>query len=271
VRSRDDIHQSGAARIADVHPPEVPIDPPRRPLTALARRIRTDWSMLIDEPVAVLRARGPLAFPFATAATLMVFVLWLGTLTDATWRIVMWTSGVYHALPFGLVVLRLPLSLFAPAPELPVWGALAQVFATFMLCEHWLGWWRTFLAAEFVTATTTLVAHVMVLIGLQLSIGLPEVDAYELDTGPSTAVVALAVYVGLRRRTYVAVAIVVAMMAGEEIVLPNLAGREHLVAIALGFITYGFVEHVWPRIRRPPRTNHPPTAEQPPRTEQPSV
>ena len=55
---------------------------------------------------------------------------------------------------------------------------------------------------------------------------------------------ALLVYLALRLRTYWIVAVTAVSMGGEAAVLPNLAGREHLVAISLGFLTY-FLLDVW--------------------------
>ena len=50
--------------------------------------------------------------------------------------------------------------------------------------------------------------------------------------------VSLCVYVALHVRTYLLMAITCAALLGEVGVLPNLAGREHLVAIALGVLAY---------------------------------
>ena len=84
----------------------------------------------------------------------------------------------------------------------------------------------------------------VVFVQTTFSIGTPEIDNWQLDTGPSVAVVALLVYLALRLRTYWIVAVTAVSMGGEAAILPNLAGREHLVAISLGFLTY-FVLDVW--------------------------
>jgi hypothetical protein len=47
-------------------------------------------------------------------------------------------------------------------------------------------------------------------------------------------VVSLAVYVLLRCRAYTLLAATVLAMVLETVLLPNLAGREHLVAVGLG-------------------------------------
>ena len=45
--------------------------------------------------------------------------------------------------PLWLALLRTPLSLFVPALDLPVWGALAQILVVFGIAEICLGRWRT--------------------------------------------------------------------------------------------------------------------------------
>jgi hypothetical protein len=147
-------------------------------------------------------------------------------------------AAVYQALPLWLIVLRLPLSMFAPAPDLPAWGAVAQVLVVFGVSEIQLGRWRTLLVALCANALTTLSARLMWLAGQALGVGTPQIDAYELDTGPSTVVVALAVYVLLRQRAWRLLAVTALAMVLETVLAPNLAGREHLVALCLGAAAY---------------------------------
>ncbi len=127
---------------------------------------------------------------------------------------------------------------------LPAWGAMLQVALAFGISECWLGWRRMIMIAVVTSAVTSMAARVMVFIQSTFSIGTPEIDNWQLDTGPSVAVVALLVYLALRLRTYWIVAVTAVSMGGEAAILPNLAGREHLVAISLGFLTY-FVLDVW--------------------------
>ncbi len=51
------------------------------------------------------------------------------------------------------------------------------------------------------------------------------------DTGPSAAVVGLAIYLCWRYRAYLTGALVILAMIGEVLVKDNLAGKEHLAAI----------------------------------------
>ena len=190
-------------------------------------------------PVLVeLRARGPRAIPLALCSAALVAVFALLQHTDPGWWLVEHVAAVYQALPLWLILLRLPLSMFAPAPDLPAWGAVAQVLVVFAVAEIQLGRWRTSLVAVCTNALTTLSARLMWIAGAALGVGTPQIDAYELDTGPSTVVVALSVYVLLRCRAYILLAAIVLAMALETVLLPNLAGREHLVAVVLGLAAY---------------------------------
>ncbi|MGP4051143.1 hypothetical protein [Streptomyces sp. 2A115] len=60
-----------------------------------------------------------------------------------------------------------------------------------------------------------------------------------MDTGPSAAVVGLAVFVGRRYGAYVTAGVVVAAMVAEVLVKENLAGKEHLAAIAAVLVVCG--------------------------------
>ncbi|MBP2581602.1 hypothetical protein J3A78_002080 [Streptomyces sp. PvR006] len=134
--------------------------------------------------------------------------------------------------PFWLALLRTPLSLFVPALDLPVWGALAQVLLVFGIAEICLGRWRTLAVAYLATLCGTLYARVGIALGPDNPFGLPASDALVHDTGPSAAVVGLAVYVCWRYGARWTGALVVVAMVVEVVVKPNLAGKEHLAAIA---------------------------------------
>jgi hypothetical protein len=193
----------------------------------------------VFHPVLVeLRARGWRAVPFSLCSGALITLFALLQHTDPGWWLVEHVAAVYQALPLWLILLRLPLSMFAPAPDLPAWGAVAQVLVVFGVAEIQLGRWRTFLVAVCTNALTTLSARLMWWAGATLGVGTPQIDAYELDTGPSTVVVALAVYVLLRCRAYILLAATVLAMALESVLLPNLAGREHLVAVGLGAVAF---------------------------------
>jgi len=200
-----------------------------------ARVLAGEVDRIFVRRVAVrLRERGPRAVPLALCSGAAVAVFALLQHTGPGWWLVEHVAAVYQALPVWLILLRLPLSMFAPAPDLPAWGAVAQVLVVFGVAEIQLGRWRTLLVAMCTNALTTLSARLMWWAGTALGVGTPQIDAYELDTGPSTVVVALSVYVLLRCRAYTLLAATVLAMALESAVLPDLAGREHLVAVGLG-------------------------------------
>lgn len=220
-------------------------------------RLRAELIRVFGPPWEALRTRGLAAFPLAliSAATVAVFGSIQHT-APGLW-LVEHVAGVYQALPLGLLLLRLPLSMFAPAPDLPAWGATLQVLVVFGVCEIALGRARTLITAVCVNGLTTLAAWLMIVIGSHLALGTPQIDAYELDTGPSTVVVALSVYVALRYRAYVLLGLTAAAMVTEALVLPNMAGREHLVALALGALAFTVGERsAAPRPR--PRTTRAP-------------
>jgi hypothetical protein len=193
----------------------------------------------VFRPVVVeLRARGWRAIPFSLFSAALITVFALIQHTDWGWWLVVHVAAVYQALPIWLIIVRLPLSMFAPAPDLPAWGAVAQVLVVFAVAEVQLGRWRTFLVGVCTNALTTLSARLMWVVGAALGVGTPQIDAYELDTGPSTVVVALSVYVLLRCRAYTLLSVTVLAMGLETVLLPNLAGQEHLVAVGLGMAAY---------------------------------
>jgi hypothetical protein len=75
-------------------------------------------------------------------------------------------------------------------------------------------------------------ARVGIWLGPDSPLGLPASDAQVVDTGPSAAVVGLAVFLGRRYGAYVTAAAVITAMVTEVLLKENLAGKEHLAAIA---------------------------------------
>ena len=141
--------------------------------------------------------------------------------------------------PLWLALLRTPLSLFVPALDLPVWGALVQILLVFGIAEICLGRWRTLALAYAATLAGTLYARVGIRLGPATRSGLPGSDAHVVDTGPSAAVVGLAVFLGWRYGAYVTAGAVVAAMVVEVALKQNLAGKEHLAAIAAVLVLCG--------------------------------
>lgn len=111
-------------------------------------------------------------------------------------------------------------------------GALAQILVVFGTAEICLGRWRTLVIAYVATLAGTLYARIGVALGPDGLFGLPASDARVVDTGPSAAVVGLAVYVCCVYRAWFTGGLVIAAMVVEVICEDNLAYKEHLAAIA---------------------------------------
>ncbi|MFF4045880.1 hypothetical protein ACFYZ5_04380 [Streptomyces chartreusis] len=197
----------------------------------LGRWARAEWGALY------LAVRGAVVERRWRAAPMTVGVVCLTGITqivqNRSWgyRIVQDLGAVRAEDPLWLALLRTPLSLFVPALDLPVWGALAQVLMAFGIAEMCLGRWRTLVVAYVATLAGTLYARVAIAIGPDSPFGLPASDARVVDTGPSAAVVGLAVFLGWRYGAYVTAGVVSAAMVAEVALKPNLAGKEHVAAV----------------------------------------
>ncbi|MEU3225745.1 hypothetical protein ABZ695_21625 [Streptomyces sp. NPDC006976] len=200
-------------------------------LGVLRRAARHEWGPLRSAVSAPLAAKGPRAVPMTLAAVCLTGLLQVVQNRPWGYGPVQALGAVRAQDPLGMALLRTPLSLFVPALDLPVWGALAQMLVVFGAAEICLGRWRTLLIAYAATLAGTLYARVGIAAGPDGFFGLPASDAWIVDTGPSAAVVALAVCVCCAHRAQVTGALVIAAMAAETVVKDNLAGREHLAAI----------------------------------------
>lgn len=99
------------------------------------------------------------------------------------------------------------------------------------IAEICLGWWRTLAIAYAATLAGTLYARVGIACGPHVPFGLPGSDARVVDTGPSAAVVGLAVFVAWRYGAQVTAAAVTLAIVVEVLLKENLAGKEHLAAL----------------------------------------
>ncbi|MFH8475094.1 hypothetical protein [Streptomyces sp. NPDC018000] len=203
-----------------------------RPVSALRGAARREWAPLAGTVRAGLTAARLRAVPMTLAAVCLTALL--HAVHNQPWGF-----GAVHGLgtvraedPLWEALLRTPLSLFVPALDLPVWGALAQILVVFGIAEICLGRWPTLLIGYAATLAGTLYARIGVAVGPDGLFGLPYSDAQVVDTGPSAAVVALAVYVCCVYQAWFTGALVVVAMVVEVILKNNLAGKEHLAAIA---------------------------------------
>ncbi|MEV5436462.1 hypothetical protein AB0K80_10565 [Streptomyces sp. NPDC052682] len=203
-------------------------------MDTLARWARAEWGPLYAA------VRGPLAGGRLRAVVMTLGAVCLTVLLHVVhtrpwgYRVVEHLGAVRAEDPLWLALLRTPLSLFVPALDLPVWGALAQILCVFGVAEICLGRRRTLAVAYLATLAGTLYARVGIWLGPDaVPLGLPASDARVVDTGPSAAVVGLAVYLGWRYGAYLTAGAVTLAMVAEVVVKENLAGKEHLAAIVV--------------------------------------
>ncbi|THA68210.1 hypothetical protein E6R60_31280 [Streptomyces sp. A0642] len=206
------------------------------PSRSIGRAARREWGPLWTTVRAALAAERLRAVPMTLAAVGLTAVLHLVQNTSWGYGPVQALGAVRAEDPLLPALLRTPLSLFVPALDLPVWGALAQVLLVFGIAEICLGRRRTLLIAYVATLAGTLYARIGVAVGPGGFLGLPGSDARIVDTGPSAAVVALAVCVCWAYRARFTGGLVVVAMAAEVAVKGNLAGKEHLAAIAAALV-----------------------------------
>ncbi len=222
----------------------------RRAGSGLSAWAEAEWGPLFRTVRRPLALNGPAAIPLTLVATAAVLVFQLLQHTAGGAAAVERIGVVQASLPLWLELLRTPLSLFVPAPDLPVWGAAAQVFVVFGIAETAIGRWRTLSVAYLGSLAGTLYARSAVRLGSGHLFGLPFDDAFLRDTGPSAAVVAVAVCVAWRYRAWLTGTAVVVGMVGEEAMLPNMAGAEHLTAILCALAVTGYSRLVARRVGR---------------------
>ncbi|MGW8701084.1 hypothetical protein ACWGOK_29880 [Streptomyces eurythermus] len=235
--------------------------PTRRARTALARLVRcagrtlgTEWHGIVVDPVRRLARRGlsGLLLAFVAASGVVFFHDIAQHPAGAVW--VRRLGGVQADLPLWLSLLRTPVSLYVPALDLPVWAGITQLFLAFALAELTLGRARTLVIAYTTTLAGTLTARLMIALGPGWwGFGLPPEAGRVLDTGPSAAVVGLFTYLAVVRRAPVVFTLTGGSMLWESVAVPNLAGREHLIAVAAA-VVLGLLHGRGERLRRAVRS-----------------
>ncbi|MER5786255.1 hypothetical protein ABT104_31745 [Streptomyces mobaraensis] len=216
---------------------------------ALRRAAHTEWGPLltrVDEAFARDRLR---AIPLTLSAVALIVVFQLVQNQPWGYHPVQAVGSVRAEVPWWLALLRTPLSLCVPALDLPVWGSLAQVLIVFGVAEICLGRLRTLGIAYAATLAGTMYARLAIALGPGFW-GLPPHAAKVVDTGPSAAVVGLAVYVSWRYRAWITCGVVVLAMVAEVAVKPNLAGKEHIAAV-VAMLVLSAADEVRRRRRKP--------------------
>lgn len=208
-------------------------------MNTLARLARAEWGLVyvtVREALAKQRWR---AMPVTIGAVCLTALLQFVQNQSWGFQFVQNIGSVRAEEPLWLALLRTPLSLFVPALDLPVWGALLQILVVIGIAEICLGWWRMLVIAYAATLAGTLYARMAISLAPDNPLGLPAADALVVDTGPSAAVVGLAVFVAWRYRAYWTAWGVIAAMVIEVSAKGNLAGKEHIAALAAVFLLYG--------------------------------
>ncbi|MEV6112858.1 hypothetical protein AB0L59_10080 [Streptomyces sp. NPDC052109] len=217
------------------------------------RTLRGEWHAIVVEPARRLARRGlsGLLLAFVAAFGVIFFHAIAQHPLGALW--VTRLGGVKADLPLWLSMLRTPVSLYVPALDLPVWAGITQLFLAFAWAELALGRARTLAISYATTLAGTLTARVMIATGPGWwGFGLPPECAHVLDTGPSAAVVGLFTYLAVIKRAPVVFTLTGGSMVWESIAVPNLAGREHLIAVGSA-IVLGLLHGRGARLRARPR------------------
>jgi hypothetical protein len=213
------------------------------------RTLRGEWHGIVIDPVRQLVRRGLPALSLAFLAAFGVIFFHALAQRPAGATAVRILGGVSAHLPLWLALLRTPVSLYVPALDLPVWAGITQLFLAFALAELVLGRARTLFIAYATTLAGTLTVRVMIALGPGWGgFGLPPKIGQVLDTGPSAAVVGLFTYVAVVRRAPIVFTLTGGSMVWESIAVPNLAGREHLIAVGTA-ILLALHGHFWSRSR----------------------
>ncbi|MFJ9419316.1 hypothetical protein ACIRPT_34930 [Streptomyces sp. NPDC101227] len=212
---------------------------------ALRRAARAEWGPLLRTGWSALAAKKLQAIPVTLTAVCVTLVFQVVQNQPWGYRPIQNIGSVQAYEHLWLALLRTPLSLFVPALDLPVWGALAQILVVFGLAEICVGWRVMFAVAYLATLAGTMYARIGLWIGPDSPIGLPDADKYVIDTGPSAAVVGLAIFVSWRYRAWFTCGLVVAAMVFEVLFIKsNLAGKEHIAAV-LAVLVLCAVWEVW--------------------------
>ena len=212
-----------------------------RLLRFVGRTLHRELNGMVVDPVQQLVRRGPSALLLAFVAVCGVVFFHAIAQHSAGAEAVRLIGGVQGDLPLPVALLRTPVSLYVPALDLPVWAGITQLFLAFALAEVVLGRARTLAVAYATTLMGTLTVRVMLALGPgRWGLGLPPEVGRVLDTGPSAAVVGLFTYLSVVRRAPVVFILTGGSMVWESIARPNLAGREHLIAVG-GAIVLGLL------------------------------
>lgn len=203
-----------------------------RSAIGLAGQVRGEMSALLGD---VRRAWRAGRRPWIAVAMCVLTAACAGAERYAGARAVLARAGdVYAQLPLAGEVARMPLSIFLPTADLPVWAAVAQIAAVVGIAELVIGRVSTAVVAGAGQVLSTLAARCLIALGPAVVLGLPLSQAGVLDTGPSGISTALGGWLLARRGAYASLALLTVAIGFAAVVQFNLDGREHATALVVG-------------------------------------
>lgn len=172
----------------------------------------------------------------ALACVLVTVFLHLHILRPELWR----SGDVYAALPLTSELARLPMSLFFPAPYLPLWAACAQLVVVIGLGEMILGRWLTMTVALVAHFGSTLIARSLPLSVHAHVFGFTPGLARMLDAGPSAATTAVGACLLIAAHMHRTAVLLCLGLLIAAFVAPGLDAVEHTTALVCGLLA-GFL------------------------------
>ncbi|MEN3304438.1 MAG: hypothetical protein V7603_640 [Micromonosporaceae bacterium] len=196
------------------------------------RWVGSQVSVLFAPAARALRARRWRDLWLGPAAALLVAVLALAFRTRPGHAFLAAYAITRPGDGLAATLLKLPLSMFAPAALLPFWFALIQVSLVYSLAQTLVGARRTIVVAVCGHTAATLCDHLWIMLGRPLGVN----HSYDTfgDAGPSVAVVTLLVYIAVVHRIVALAIAILGYDAIELAVFNGLSQRDHLVGVLTG-------------------------------------
>jgi hypothetical protein len=197
-------------------------------------RLFGEFAELLMPAVEAVRRRCLRCLWLGPAAALIVGCLALAFRTPRGHSFLLAYAITRPGDPLATTVVKLPLSMFAPAALLPFWFAVAQVGVVYSVAQSLIGARRTILTALAGHVLGTFSAHLWIVLGRPLGVG----HGYDHfgDAGPSVAVVAVIAYIAVAHRVSWLVIGMIAYHATEVGLFNGLSQREHLIGTLSGVL-----------------------------------
>lgn len=210
-------------------------------MRALARLARAEWGPLYAAVRAGLVERRLRAIPMTVAAVCLTALTQYVQNQPWGYQFVQNIGAVRAEDPLWLALLRTPLSSSYRPSTCPC-GVRSRRSCSCSGSPRsvWAGGARS--SSRTSPRWPAPSTRVGIALGPHGFLGLPASDSLVVDTGPSAAVVGLAVFLCRRYHAYVTAGVVVAAMVVEVLLKENLAGREHLAAIVAVLVLCGISE-----------------------------